>query len=212
MAKASLIETVYLGIKQELSNGTLLPGQRVDITALCERYGASKSPVRNVLNRLVGEGLLEVQAHDGFYRPRVTEQKLRDLYMWNQQVLLLALENAFALDAVPAASAIDPTDDDLVTRTETLFVAVAKLGGNSELRRAIESINDRLRPIRRQKDGVFLGRPAELAGLTDAWLTADMPALKQQILTYHQVRLDLVPQIVAIAYRERGDGADPARH
>ena len=202
MAKASLIETIYLGIKRELTSGVLLPGQRVDVAALCDRYGASKSPVRNVLNRLVGEGLLDVQAHDGFYRPRVTEQKLRDLYMWNQQVLLLALESAFALEAVPVASAIDPTNDDLVARTEEIFVAVARLGGNGEFRKGIDSVNDRLRPIRRQKDGVFLGIPAELAALTDAWQTTDIPALRQHIIAYHQRRLDLVPQIVAVAYRE----------
>ena len=201
--KASLIERIYHGIKQDLSSGALLPGQRVDVAALCERFGASKSPIRNVLNRLVGEDLLEVHAHDGFYRPRVTEQKLRDLYQWTETILLLSLEKAFPEGTTEIAlPPVELAGEDVVIQTEQLFSAVASLGGNVEFRRAIYSTNDRLRPIRRQKDTNLIDRPSEVAALASAWQAADIPALRKHISTYHRVRLDLIPRIVAFAYRD----------
>lgn len=201
-SKASLVETIYAGIKAEITSGALLPGQRVDIAALCTRFGASKSPVRNILNRLVGEGLLEVQAHDGFYRPRVTEQRLRDLYQWNAQVLLLALDGAMASETCPDVLPPLPEATSRVDEAEHLFAAIAELGENGEFRRAIGTVNDRLRALRQQKAADRFEWADDHVVLRTAWQSADLPALRDGIVAYHARRLQLIPQIVALAYRD----------
>jgi len=201
-AKASLVERVYLDIKRELSEGTLAPGKRVDIAALCARVGASKSPVRNALNRLVGEGLIETHAHDGFYRPLVTEARLRDLFSWNQRLLLMAIDAAEPGAAARPSPSGSFDADDVAAMTEQLFISIATLAQSGELLRALDNANLRLRPIRALKDAGLIERHTELTALADAYKGSRFQELRALIADYHALRLQLVPQIVASAYRD----------
>jgi DNA-binding GntR family transcriptional regulator len=200
--KGSLVESIYEAIKLEVTSGDLRPGHRVDISDLCARYHVSKSPIRNILNRLVGEGLLEAHAHDGFFRPWLTEQSLRDLYQWSQDILLLALDKAECLveDSLVAAK-YDDTTEDLTHRTERFFTGLAERGGNAEYVAAISDINTRLRSVRRRKPATLFDTDTELRGLDTAWNRDDRSSLKAQIELYHQRRLAAIAQIVAAAYR-----------
>ncbi len=201
-AKASLIERVYLDIRRELSDGTLAPGKRVDITALSARVGASKSPVRNALNRLVGEGLLETRAHDGFYRPLVTEARLRDLYRWSQRLLLMAIDVAEADDRETPVPTATFDVDNIVPATEQLFTSIATLGQSGELLRAVDNVNIRLRPIRVSKDAGLIERRTELAAMAEAYTGSKFRELRTLVTGYHALRMQLTPQIVASSYRD----------
>lgn len=207
--KASRIEQVYAGIKQEILAGLLLPGQRADVADMASRYNVSKIPIRMVLNRLVGEDILQTTPHEGFYMPRVSEQRLRDLHGWTQQVLLLSLQMAFsAPPPAPSLPSINFDHDDTVTGIEQLFGAIAGIGGNGEYRRAINSTNDRLRPIRRLPDFSVSDRSTEFRALTDAWVQSDLSALQDLVLAYHERRLAIIPRIVALAYSDPADIGD----
>lgn len=175
-AKPSVVESLYPIIKQELLSGSLLPGQRVDIADLCLRHGVSKSPVRNILNRLVGEGLLEAFAHDGFYRPRLTEALLRELYDWSQDLSLLSLGRINPA-SLPTGK---PTSSDVVEEItmEAFFQTLATLSGKREYRRAMNNINDRLRGIRRTKRTQLFDTEAELKSMLEAWDTRDFGRLR----------------------------------
>lgn len=197
--KESLVESIYVSIKFEVTSGNLMPGHRVDIADLCARFRVSKSPVRNILNRLVGEGLLEPHAHDGFYRPWLTEQKLRDLYQWSQEIILLSL-NKFS-DLPPELPQVAEASADFVQQTERFFATLVALTGNGEYTHAMDSANARLRAIRRQKPPYLFNPETELSDLTAAWTSRDVDVLRASIESYHQRRLQLVPQIVALSYR-----------
>jgi DNA-binding GntR family transcriptional regulator len=49
--------TVYQTLKNEILNMTMAPGDPLDETGLSHRFGMSRTPVREALMRLVGEGL-----------------------------------------------------------------------------------------------------------------------------------------------------------
>lgn len=80
----------YTSIKMSLQVGRFLPGERIDPATLAQEFGASPTPVRLALHRLVGEGLLEDCSREGFHLPRLTEAGLRDLYDWMEQLLVIA--------------------------------------------------------------------------------------------------------------------------
>lgn len=201
-AKGSLVESIYEAIKREVTSGQLLPGHRVDIANLCSRFGVSKSPVRNILNRLVGEGLLEPHAHDGFYRPFLTEQKLRDLYQWSQDILLLSVARIDLDAASPTApNGEGSPEPDWVARTEVLFTTLAAQSGNAEYRQAMDNTNARLRPIRRQTPTDMFDVTAELRELNDAISTGDRRLLVAALEAYHARRFVSVAKLVATAYR-----------
>ncbi len=197
MAKGSAVERLYHAVKAEITNRSHLPGQRIDIAGLCERHAVSPTPMRNVLNRLVGERLVETHSHDGFYIPRITEESLRSLFAWNEHLVVLAIDTVS--DLRPHVSAPVPIDD-VVVGTETLFTELAALSPNPEVGFAIASLNDRVRPVRRLPDAGALNSAADLASMRSEWDGGDLARLRQRVMDYHTARLSALPQIIALAY------------
>ncbi|ESQ87020.1 GntR family transcriptional regulator [Asticcacaulis benevestitus] len=199
---ASIIEQIYNAIKGEVCTGAILPGARVNIAAYCERFGVSKSPVRNALYRLVGEDLLEAHPHDGFYRPRVIEQFLFDLFVWNEHALDLAFDQIeSASSAATLFAALPEPAENIVAGIEHLFTAVANLSANATCQREILRLNDQLRPIRLKEREQFSDLKSELNALTDAWRDGDVTHLRAAVSAYHVRRRQSVRQLVALAYR-----------
>lgn len=196
--KGSLTDRVHADIKAELTRGAVLPCDRVDVADICERYKVSPSPVRNALNRLVGEGLLETRSHDGFYVPRLTEDGLRDLYVLNELFLLTSLDAAPTETPLPAP----PVHLGIVEDTETLFLNLASLSGNHQIRRQMGCLNDHLRAIRHLPDLGWVDRSVELSEIGYACIMQDRSGLARLIRRYHRQRYDLLPRIVALAYTQ----------
>ncbi len=55
--RGSASPAIYEALKQDILNLTLAPGDPLDETGLSERFGTSRTPVREALVRLVAEGL-----------------------------------------------------------------------------------------------------------------------------------------------------------
>lgn len=71
--------TVYDRIRDDILSGGLAPGLKLRIEFVCERYGIGASPVREALNRLSSEGLVERRDQRGFYVAPVSLQRLDEL-------------------------------------------------------------------------------------------------------------------------------------
>lgn len=70
LAGRSLTEVAVETIRDRILDLTLRPGLRIDEKMLMERFGLSRTPAREAMNRLVAEGLVEMQANKGtFVRP-----------------------------------------------------------------------------------------------------------------------------------------------
>lgn len=201
MSKPSRIEQIYHDFKQVLFETPMRPGERVDIEALARHYGVSTMPIRLLLNRAVGEGVLEVSRHQGYIVPGATEQRIRDIHTWNKQVLLLALETAMD-DESPALPDLALTTTDIVGATEKLFLAIADLSHTTEAHKAIASMNDRLRSVRQLDIGTLIDLPREIADLDRAWRERDLFTLHRLVWQYHQRRFPLVSKFVALAYSQ----------
>jgi DNA-binding GntR family transcriptional regulator len=66
-------------LHDEIVRGTLLPGQKLLIRDLCERYGIGLSPVREALNRLSGQRLVVHNEQRGFMVTPLSESDLEDI-------------------------------------------------------------------------------------------------------------------------------------
>jgi len=62
----TLADQVYHQMRQDIVSGALRPGQPLRLEALRARYGAGFSPLREALNRLQGERLVDQIALRGF--------------------------------------------------------------------------------------------------------------------------------------------------
>lgn len=191
-------ERVYLSIKTYLlSEGALRPGERVDVSDLSRRFGASATPVRAALYRLVGERLLTSLQGEGFLVPRLTEPDLSDLYQWNAALLVNASR---AAGDDPAVAPEPPATDGPITALEDLFARLAARSGNVEVEWAVAGASDRLhRPRCAELDLIpeFHEESLELRRLAADGASG---ALRQALVAYHRRRLRLVPSIVRVLH------------
>lgn len=187
-------ERVYLSIKTFLlAESALRPGERIDVPDLSRRFGASATPVRAALHRLVGERLLTALPGEGFLVPRMNEPDLSDLYQWNAALLVNA---ARAADGEPAIPVEPPAGDGPIAVLEDLFARLAARSGNVEMEWAVAGASDRLhRPRCAELDLIpeFLDETRELRRLA---VIGSASALRQAIVAYHRRRLRVVPAIV----------------
>jgi DNA-binding GntR family transcriptional regulator len=78
--------------------GTLTPGQRLRDTDLAQRFGVSRTPVREALLRLEREGFVASRLHRGFSVKPLCESEIREVYP------LVGLLECSALEAIREVS------------------------------------------------------------------------------------------------------------
>jgi DNA-binding GntR family transcriptional regulator len=76
---ATRATTLYRAIKQDIIRGALSPKEWLRIDVLRERYSAGASPLREALNRLSAEGLVEQKDQRGFTVADIDENQLDEL-------------------------------------------------------------------------------------------------------------------------------------
>ncbi len=77
---------VYEDIKQKIIEERLLPGQWLIERELCECYGLSRTPIREVLWRLYNDGLLHQESNRGFTVKRLTLDQVLDIFQLREAV------------------------------------------------------------------------------------------------------------------------------
>jgi DNA-binding GntR family transcriptional regulator len=76
----SIAEKLKQQLEQEILTFNLKPGERLDETKLAERYGTSRTPVREALRLLAAEGLVCIRAHRGAIVAGLSIAELIDMY------------------------------------------------------------------------------------------------------------------------------------
>lgn len=77
---APLRQQVVQQLRQDILDGTLAPGQRLRESLLCERYGVSRTVVREALRQLESEFLITMLPNRGPIVTVLTERDIRALY------------------------------------------------------------------------------------------------------------------------------------
>ena len=68
------------GLREMINQGDLEPGVRVPERALCERFGISRTPLREALKVLAAEGLVELQPNRGARIATLGDEHLTHLF------------------------------------------------------------------------------------------------------------------------------------
>jgi GntR family carbon starvation induced transcriptional regulator len=93
-AGATLTDTVWALIRQDVLDGHLSPGQRLTLESLKTTYAAGVSPLREALWRLSQEGLVKASSHRGFQVSDVGPDELIDITRLRVTFEQMALEEA----------------------------------------------------------------------------------------------------------------------
>ena len=90
---ATRATSLYDQLRADLLAGALDPGSKLAIEALAEHYATSATPLREALNRLVSDGLVERREQRGFVVAGISEQDLSEITQtrcWLEDVALRA--------------------------------------------------------------------------------------------------------------------------
>jgi DNA-binding GntR family transcriptional regulator len=163
--KGTLGGSVYDRLKSDVSSWVFKPGQRLPEGSVAERYGVSRTPVREALRRLEQEGLVVYVPQHGYSARNLNLRDLNELY----QVRVLLEEWATGLAAKAARNRAEGTieleelretweqrvretptlgDPDLIYADEAFHETIARVCGNRYLLSLLRSINERIRIIR----------------------------------------------------------------
>jgi DNA-binding GntR family transcriptional regulator len=189
-------ERVYDALKERLLSGDILPGDRLEPAFYADALGSSATPVRDALHRLVGEHLVDMRLAEGFFLPLVTEPGLRSLYMWNLEILRIALRQ-WTRTAPPSPAREEQAHGETA---RDVFTRIAVLSGSSEIVRAIAATNDRLATARVAESRTLPPIHLDLSELRKAIDQADIKSTAQHIIGYHRSCVSYVPQIVQAIY------------
>lgn len=75
----SLSDRIFEIIENAILSGSVRPGERIIETELAKNLGISKSPVREALKKLEGEGIVELVPRKGFFVRNIDRKSIDDL-------------------------------------------------------------------------------------------------------------------------------------
>jgi DNA-binding GntR family transcriptional regulator len=78
--RLSLHDETVARLRTMITEGDLLPGSRIAERELCERFGISRTPLREALKVLASEGLVELLPHRGARVTSPSPDELRDAF------------------------------------------------------------------------------------------------------------------------------------
>lgn len=78
---ASPKEALYQDLKRSILTMKRAPGSDIDEVTLADEYGLSRTPLREVLRRMAGEGYLEWRENRGAQVSAMTHKTLRDFFL-----------------------------------------------------------------------------------------------------------------------------------
>jgi DNA-binding GntR family transcriptional regulator len=158
--KPSLANSVYLGIKQDIFDFRLLPGDRFTENEVAWRLNVSRTPVREALFRLEREGYLQVHFRSGWSVRELDFKQFDDLYDLRIALETAAvrqlcdqaerpnLEELKSVWVVPPDARLD--DGDRVCALDATFHCTLVVAtGNREMARCHQEVTERIHLLRR---------------------------------------------------------------
>jgi DNA-binding GntR family transcriptional regulator len=221
--RESNVDRVYESLRRMAADFAFKPDQRINESALSKLLGASRTPLREALNRLVAEGFLTFQSNRGFFCRSLTPQYIIDLYEARVAVeceaLRLACARASGEEITALGHALDRMEpsytstsdmNDLLEMDEEFHVSLAHLSQNAELVRMLRNINDRIRYIRlidlqRMRDRAGGETPGDLSAhriILAALQTRDPAKADAAMRSHIEKRREQATEAVRIAFSQ----------
>lgn len=75
-----LADNVRQTLEQQILTGEIAPGTRLDESRLAERFGVSRTPVREALTHLASSGLIETRPRHGAIVTPITAKRLAEMF------------------------------------------------------------------------------------------------------------------------------------
>ena len=159
--KESLADQIRKELQNRIVNLEIDPGEKINVSGLVDEFGVSRAPVRDALQSLVDQGLVEVKPRVGYFAIKLTPKQIKDICEMRK------LLESFAL-----RKSINRISDDKLedVRAKSLRLKKEKID-HGRLRELFDETDEKLhRLIIEKSNNVllkdFTGRTHNLIGIT----------------------------------------------
>lgn len=154
-------EELLQRLEEEIIQGSLAPGTRLDEQALAERFKVSRTPVREALRHLASAGLVEMRRHQGAIVRSLTIPELIEMFQVIAELEGLCARLAARRMVQAERKALDKAHRDCLRHVErgdeekffkanNVFHDVISAGSHNKfLQRETRELRNRVNPHRR---------------------------------------------------------------
>jgi DNA-binding GntR family transcriptional regulator len=175
-------------LAEEIINGRLLPGTRLEEQAIADRFKTSRTPVREALRRLAATGLIEMRPRRGVVVSTVTRDRLAQMFeamaelegvcarLAADRMTAAQRDELAALQDAGAAITRTGNPDAYEVHNRAFHAAIYRGSGNAVLEETTQAVRARLAPFRSAQfhiPGRVAKSNAEHADVVDAILGGD---------------------------------------
>lgn len=191
--------SVFYGIMSGLEAQAFVPGQRLVEVDLAEQYGVSRNSVREALQRLAAEGVVELSRNRGAaIRSLTLQQTLEVLDVAERMTGLLARSAAHGVQegrprtaieqALRELSAADAAQDTeaFARGRRSLYRALLDASGSQELRRLFPAIQMPIVYAQHRPSTLQKVRMRDYQAMCDAILSGNAPAADKAAMAHVQ--------------------------
>lgn len=157
--KISAADRAYSAIRTAIANGDLRPGYPLLETELSEQLGMSRTPVREAINRLKAEDMIETVRRKGIFVKTLSTEELSQMYevaegLEGMVAYLVASEPDVQLDELEndiltmEQALAENNTDKWVVADEDYHTALYKLCKNTYLVEQLKRLHEKLRLAR----------------------------------------------------------------
>ena len=96
ISRTTLSGQVTERLRDEILAGLYSQGEQLNEAELARRFGVSRGPLREAMQRLIQDGLLENRPHRGVFVPELTDEDLADIYFAREAIETAAVGRIMA--------------------------------------------------------------------------------------------------------------------
>jgi len=124
------VDAVYGVLRQAILGSMMKPGERLNVEDLAQKLGVSLTPVRQAIQQLANEGLIEIKPRSGTFVASLSARDVEETF-----------DIRCALECLAAERAVENVSRDEIRRLKELLKSLRKTIRNDEDRKAHERDN-----------------------------------------------------------------------
>lgn len=161
--RGSTVARIESALLEDISAGTIPPGTRLDEVKLTERFGVSRTPIREALTRLTAQGILVPGEKRGVQVAEYTREQLAQMFesmheieaacarIASQRLTLLSRAEIQAAQTACVAAAQKGELKEYLRANEAFHQAIYRATGNPYMAEIASEFRSRTGPFRAKK-------------------------------------------------------------
>ena len=131
--KDTMVETICKEIRRDIIAHELIPGQKINVKELAKRYGASETPVKQALNQLAAEQIVENFPRHGMKIKSIDSEEAREIFQ-----LRLMMDTWYTKEIIEAVRINKELRDALEKNVEEHFQIMSRYEKDRSVENYIE--------------------------------------------------------------------------